>query len=187
MTSDDLLIYAGIAISCGAFVTLCFLKPRLKNCVSKETVHTVEDVSQLWKSGMPPKILFNDKGLRLSRYIKVSIVIFLIGVGIAFSVAIYGISSHLKMLPAILVGAIVALTIFQSRLKKYVSKEKVRAVEDVSQLWGSGIPPKIVLNEKGLRIHGIYRLSFVFLFIGICIILYGATKGFAIYDLEERG
>jgi len=178
MTSDYLLIYAGIAISCGAFVTLSFLKPRLKNCVSKEKVHTVEDVSQLWKGGMPPKILFNDKGLGLDRNIKVSIVIFLIGVGIAFFVTIYGISSHLKMLPAILVGAILALAFFQSRLKKYVSKKKVRAVEDVSQLWRFGIPPKIVLNEKGLRMHGIYRLSFVFLFIGMCVILFGAINGF---------
>ena len=178
MTSDYLLIYAGIAISCGAFVTLSFLKPRLKNCVSKEKVHTVEDASQLWKSGMPPNILFNDKGVRLDRYIKVSIVVFLLGVGIAFFVTIYGITSHLIMLPAILVGAIVALTFFQSRLKKYVSKEKVRAVEDVSQLWQFGIPPKIVLNEKGLRMHRNYRLSFVFLFIGICIILFGAINGF---------
>ena len=178
MTSDYLLIYAGIAISCGAFVTLSFLKPRLKNCVSKEKVHTVEDVSQLWNGGMPPKILFNDKGLRLDRNIKVSIVIFLIGVGIAFFVSIYGISSHLKMLPAILVGAILALAFFQPRLKKNVSKEKVRAVEDVSQLWRFGIPPKIVLNEKGLRMHGIYRLSFVFLFIGMCVILFGAIYGF---------
>jgi len=50
----------------------------------------VEDVSQLWKyDGVPPKIVLNEKGLRLSQYRRVSLVIFLIGIGIVFFGSIY--------------------------------------------------------------------------------------------------
>ena len=45
--------------------------------------------------------------------------------------------------------AFVPVLIFQFRLRHYVAKEKVHAVEDVSRLWQFGVPPKQVLNEQG--------------------------------------
>jgi hypothetical protein len=41
----------------------------------------------------------------------------------------------------------------QFRLKNNVSREKVVAVEDVSTHWRNSIPPKEVLNEKGLYLY----------------------------------
>ena len=68
MALGDLLIYVGVAIFCGAFGVVIFLQFRLRHFVSKEKVHAVEDVSQLWKFCVPPKIVLNEKGRRLYRY-----------------------------------------------------------------------------------------------------------------------
>lgn len=41
----------------------------------------------------------------------------------------------------------------QSKLHKYVSREKILELEDVSTLWEGSIPPKEILNEKGLQLY----------------------------------
>ena len=62
--------------------------------------------------------------------------------------------------------AFVPVLIFQFRLRHYVAKEKVHAVENFSQLWQNGAsPPKIALNEKGLRLRRYSEVSLVILLI----------------------
>ena len=55
-------------------------------------------------------------------------------------------------------GFIIAF-ILQFQLNRYVSKERVHAVEDVSILWKNSIPPRIVLSEKGQKIHKIMSIG----------------------------
>jgi len=112
MASGDLLINTGFAIIAGAIVAVVFFQYRLRHYVSKEKVHALEDVSQLWKRRVPPKKVLNKKGLRLSQYSIVSLVIFLIGVGLVLFEAIYGKSFPPYALQAIVVGAVVALMFF---------------------------------------------------------------------------
>ena len=179
MALNNLLIYAGVAVFGGAFGAVIFFQIRLKHHVSKEKVHAVEDVSRLWGFCVPPKIVLDEKGLRLYRYGWVSFVIFLIvcliSVGTVFFVANYSTPNRLyQLLIAILGSAALAGTFFETRLKRHVSKEKVHAVDDVSRLWKFGVPPEIVLNEKGLRLYQYIRLSFVIFLIGVGIMLFGA-------------
>ncbi len=178
MEAGDLLIYVGIAIFGGAFVAVVFFQFRLRHHVSKEKVHALEDVSQLWKYVVPPKRLLNDKGLRLYRYGIVLLVIFLIAAGMWLFAAIYPPNRPHGALSAFVIGAFVAGTCFERLLKRYVSKEKVHAVEDVSQLWRyflpQGSPPKIVLNEKGLRLYRHIRVLFGIFLTGLGVMLFGA-------------
>ncbi len=175
MALGDLLIYVGVAIFCGAFGVVIFLQFRLRHFVSKEKVHAVEDVSQLWKFCVPPKIVLNEKGRRLYRYGWLLLVICLLGIGIDLFVANYSTPKRpYNLLLAILGGAALAGTFLEARLKRHVSKAKVHAVEDVSRLWKFGVPPKIVLSEKGLRLYQYIRLSFVIFLIGVGIMLFGA-------------
>ena len=51
-----------------------------------------------------------------------------------------------------LIGFAIAF-IVQFRLKHHVDREKVLAIEDMSELYPNSIPPKKVLNEKGRRLH----------------------------------
>ncbi len=67
---------------------------------------------------------------------------------------------------AIAGGAFLPVLFLQFRLRHYVAKEKVYAVEDLSQLWANGaVPPKTVLNAKGLRLRRYSNVSFVILLI----------------------
>jgi drug/metabolite transporter (DMT)-like permease len=73
----------------------------------------------------------------------------------------------------IIVGFILAACAFLAviwlryRLKYYVSRDKVRSIEDASQLWTHMPPPAKVLNNKGLRIRRYARLSFVLFFTAV--------------------
>ncbi len=173
MASGNQLILAGFAVAGGAFVPVLFLYIRLKHYVAKDKLHAVEDVSQLWKYGVPPKIALSEKGLRLHRYGNVSLVILLIAAGTTGVVAMFGISSHPIILPVIIYGSFLAAMYFESRLKHHVSRENVRSVEDVSRLWMFGGPPKIVLNERGLRLYRYMRAATTVFFIGIGIVFLG--------------
>ena len=64
----------------------------------------------------------------------------------------------LIIVPIALLGFVVAF-ILQFRLHHYVSKEKVLAVEDVSRLWKNSMPPKFVLNEKGLKLYLYFQIG----------------------------
>jgi len=173
MALGNQLILAGFAVAGGAFVPVLFLYIRLRHYVSKDKLHAVEDVSQLWKYGVPPKIALSEKGLRLHRYGNVSLVILLIAAGITGIVATFRLSSPPIILPAILYGSLLAAALFDSRLIHHVSRENVRSVEDVSRLWIIGVPPKIVLNEKGLRLYRYTRVAAAIFFIGIGIVFLG--------------
>ena len=177
MASGDQLIFAGFAIAVGAFVAVLFLYIRSRHYVAKDKLHAVEDVSQLWKYGVPPKIALNEKGLRLCRYRNASFVILLIAVGMVVVVANFGVSSGFNVLSAIVTtiffGSFLVGMFFESRLKHHVSAENVRAVEDLSRLWILGGAPKIVLNERGLRQYRYMRMAATVFFIGIGIVFIG--------------
>ena len=68
MALGNQLMFAGFAIAGCAFIAVLILYYRLKHYVAKQKLHAVEDVSQLWKYGVPPKITLTEKGLRLRRY-----------------------------------------------------------------------------------------------------------------------
>ena len=170
MTLGDQLIFGGFAIAGVAFPVVLFFYVRLKRYVSREKVHAVEDVSQLWEHDAPPKIVLNDKGLRLRRYTNVSTVILLTTAGMIGVVSIFDISSRQNVLSAIMVGSVLAIAIFESRLKHQISKEKVHAVEDVSRLWVIAAPPATVLNEKGLCLYRYMLMSATVFFIGMGIV-----------------
>ena len=175
MALGDQLIIAGFTIAGGAFVVVLVLHSGLKHFVAKDKVHAVEDVSQLWQNGAtPPKIALNEKGIRLLRYSEVSLVIFLIAAGMIGLAAILEISSRPDALFAIVAGSFLAGTFFDSRVKHHVSRENIRAVEDVSNLWKFSWPPMIVLNEKGLRLYRYMRTAATIFFIGIGIVFFGA-------------
>jgi cytochrome b subunit of formate dehydrogenase len=178
MATGDLLVYVGMAIFAGAFLAVVFIQFRLKHHVSKEKVHALEDVSQLWKNVVPPKRVLNDKGLRLYRYGWALMVMFLIAAGMLLFALFSAPPGPHWLLPTFVIGTFVAGACFEPLLKRYVSKEKVRAVEDVSQLWKyllpQGSPPKIVLNEQGLRLHRRIRVLFGIFLTGVGIMLFGA-------------
>jgi hypothetical protein len=181
MASGDLLIFAGFAIAVGAFVVVLFLYIRSRYYVAKDKLHAVEDVSQLWKYGVPPKIALNEKGLRLRRYGNVSLVIFLIVAGVIGVVSNFGASSRFNVWSAtittIFYGSFLAGMFIESRLKHHVSGENVRAVEDLARLWALGGAPKIVLNEKGLRQYRYMRMAATVFFVGMGIVIFGAIFG----------
>ena len=178
MATSDLLTYVGLAIFGGAFLAVVFFQFRLRHHVSKDKVYALDDVSQLWKNVVPPKRVLNDKGLRLYRYGMVLLIMFLIAAGMWLFAAIYPPNRPHGALSAIVIGTFVAGICFEPLLKRCVSKEKVRAVEDVSQLWRyflpQGSPPKIVLNEKGLRLYRNIRVLFGIFLTGVGIMLFGA-------------
>ena len=165
-------MFAGFAIAGGAFVTVVFLHIRLRHYVTKEKVHAIEDASHLWPPGfLPAMIALNEKGSRLRRYSYVSTAILLIAAGIATNVSA---SSRLSIvLVAIVAVSFLATSFFESRLKHHISRENIRAIEDVSTLWKFSLPPKTVLNEKGLRLHRYMRAAATVFFIGIGIVFIG--------------
>lgn len=165
-------MFAGFAIAGGAFATVVFLHIRLKPCVAKEKVHAIEDASDLWPPGyLPAKIALNERGSRLRRLSYVSGAIFLMALGIATNVSA---SSRLSIvLYAIVAVSFLATWFFESRLKHHISRENIRAVEDVSTLWKLSSPPKIVLNEKGLRLHRYMMAAATVFFGGIGVVLFG--------------
>ena len=57
-----------------------------------------------------------------------------------------------------LCGFLIAF-ILQFRINRFVSKELVHAVEDVSTLWKNSIPPKKVLSERGKKLHKIMTIG----------------------------
>jgi hypothetical protein len=173
MALGNQLILAGFAIAGCAFVAVLFLYYRLKHYVAKEKLHAVEDVSQPWKYGVPPKIVLSDKGLRLRQYANVSIVVLLVAAGILVIVSNLAGSSRQNVLPAIIVVAFLAATFLESRLKRHVSREKVLAVEDLSELWILGGVPEIVLNEKGLRLYRYMKMAAKVFFVGIGVVFVG--------------
>lgn len=70
----------------------------------------------------------------------------------------------------------------QFRLHKYVSKEKVHAIEDVTTLWKNSVPPKEVLNDEGLKLYKYFKAGII-IFIGGCFIqVFGGFVG-GIYTL----
>ena len=178
MALGDQLIFAGFAIAGFSFAAVLFLYIRLKHFVAKDKVHAVEDVSQLWQNGAsPPKIALNEKGLRLRRYSKLSLVIFLIAAGMIGIAAILKMSSRPDALFAIVAAAFLLGVIFENRLKQQISRERVNAVNDVSRLWQFGVPPKKVLNVQGLRRYRYMRTAAIIFFIGIGIVFFGAIFG----------
>jgi hypothetical protein len=168
----DQLMFAGFAIAGGAFVTVVFLHIRLKHYVVKEKVHAIEDASKLWLPGyLPAKIALNEKGSQLRRYSNVSTAILLIAVGVATNVSA---SSRLSIILLItVVISFLATSCFESRLKNHISSENILAIDDVSTLWKFSLPPKNVLNEKGLRLHRYMRAAATVFFIGIGIVFIG--------------
>ena len=165
-------MFAGFAIAAGAFVAVVFLLIRLKHYVVKEKVHAIDDASHLWPPGyLPAKIALNEKGSQLRRYSYVSSAILLIAVGIGTNVSA---SSRLSIvLFAIVVVSLLATKFFESRLKHHISRENIRAIEDVSTLWKFSPPSKIVLNERGLRLHRYMMAGATVFFIGIGIVFVG--------------
>jgi hypothetical protein len=72
-----------------------------------------------------------------------------------------------------LIGFFIAL-IVQFRLKDCVSREKVSDMEDISSLWRNPIPPKEVLNEKGLYLYKLYNVGAgIFIFSVLIMIIRG--------------
>lgn len=173
MALGNQLMLTGFAMAGCAFVAVLFLYYRLKHYVAKEKLHAIEDVAQLWKYGVPPKIALNEKGLRLRRFGNVSFIILLIAAVIQIIASNFGGSSRQNVLAAIIVGSFLAGTFFESRLKRHVSRENVRAVEELSRLWILGGVPEIVLNEKGLRLHRLMKLAATLFFIGIGVVFVG--------------
>ncbi len=190
MALANQVILAGFAIAGGAFVPVLFLYFRLRHYIAKDKLHAVEDVSQLWKYGVPPKIALNEKGLRLRRYANVSLVILLIATGMVSVLSSLGVSSRLNVgsaiISAIFYGSILAGLFIESRLKHHVSRENVRAAEDISRLWILGEAAKIVLNEKGLRQYRYMRIAATVFFIGIGIVFIGIFAD-GIPNPEEMG
>jgi hypothetical protein len=84
---------------------------------------------------------------------------------------------ELILLPIMLIGFFVAFFI-QNKLHKYVSREKLLEVEDVTKLWKNSIPPKEVLNDKGLKLYRYFNIGIV-VFIGGCFVMVagGFLKG----------
>jgi hypothetical protein len=67
--------------------------------------------------------------------------------------------------------------IMQLRLKKYVSMEKVRSINDPALLFPNSIPLKIVLNERGRFLHRFYIAGFVVFFVSVgTMVVLGIVK-----------
>ncbi len=79
------------------------------------------------------------------------------------------------VLPIMLIGFVAAFVV-QFRLHKYVSRQKILEIEDVTILWKNSIPPKEVLNEDGLKLYSIFKIGSV-VFIAGCGLM--VVTGFA--------
>jgi hypothetical protein len=67
--------------------------------------------------------------------------------------------------------------VIQFRLYKFVSKERVHAVEDVTALWKNSVPPKEVLNDEGLKLYKYFQAGII-IFVGGCFIqVFGGIFG----------
>ncbi|MFN2507448.1 MAG: hypothetical protein ABR589_01595 [Chthoniobacterales bacterium] len=51
-----------------------------------------------------------------------------------------------------LIGFFIAFVV-QFRLKHHIDRDKVLAIEDMSELYPNGIPPKKILTDRGRRLH----------------------------------
>ena len=173
MELGNQLMLTGFAIAGCAFIAVLSLYFRLRHYVATEKLHALEDVAQLWKYGVPPKIALNEKGLRLRRFGNVSFVILLIAAVILIIVSNFGGSSRQNVLAAIILVSFLVGAFLESRLKHHVSRENVLAVEDVSRLWIIGRTSEIVLNEKGLRLYRYMRLAATLFFVGIGVVFAG--------------
>jgi len=60
--------------------------------------------------------------------------------------------------------------VLQFRLRDHISLEKVRAVENPKELYPNSVPPKSVLNEKGLRLYRLFQLGFALFFGSIVMV-----------------
>ena len=58
----------------------------------------------------------------------------------------------------------------QFKLHKYVSRDKLLEVEDVTKLWEHSIPPREILTEDGLRLYRYFTTCFR-IFVGCAILL----------------
>ena len=166
------LIYAGFVIAAVAFLIVSYLHIRLRHYVAKEKVHAIEDVSQLWRGGIPATVALSDKGLVLRR---VSYLAFAVSLVSIFFVALIGPSPRPSLVLIPIVGGCWLVAVFcESRLIRYLSEERIVAVGNVSRLWPfMSRPPKVVLNEKGLRLYRYMRVSATVFFIGIGIVFIG--------------
>jgi phosphate/sulfate permease len=75
-----------------------------------------------------------------------------------------------------LIGFVVAF-IIQFRLKHYVDREKVLRIQDMSELYSNGIPPKKILNDQGQRLYR-WFIGGIAAFIAsiVCTMIWGLTK-----------
>lgn len=180
------MIFGGSTLAF-AVVAVLYLQIRLRHYASKEKVHAVENVAQLWRYGGPPKTVLNEWGLWLRQFGSVTTVTLLIAAGVAGALSILGASPNAGVVPALLAGAALLETFVESRLKHHVSKENVRALDDVSRLWRFGGVPTFVLNEEGLRLNGYRELAAVVFFVGIGLAVFGAIAPFGMPDPEVFG
>jgi hypothetical protein len=52
--------------------------------------------------------------------------------------------------------------VIQFRLKHHIDREKVLAIQDMAELYPSGIPPRKILTERGRRLY-------VWFYVGLAI------------------
>ncbi len=89
-------------------------------------------------------------------------------------------TSYLELvaLPILVAGFVVAFSI-QSRLHKYVSREKVVAAKDVTRLWRGAVPPKEVLDDRGLNLYRLFRLAMAVCFAALLAFVAGGIADVA--------
>ena len=82
---------------------------------------------------------------------------------------------YLELFFLIIICAVAVGGFLQFRMHKHVSREKVHAIDDVTTLWRNSVPPKEVLNEKGLKLNKYYRACLILIVVcGFAMFLWGA-------------
>ena len=66
----------------------------------------------------------------------------------------------------------------QFQLKHHVDREKVRSIQDASELYPNSIPPKKVLTERGVRLYRWVQVGFGIFAAGILLtmVLYAVPR-----------
>jgi hypothetical protein len=72
-----------------------------------------------------------------------------------------------------LIGFFIAFVV-QFRLKYHIDREKVFQIEDMSELYPNGLPPKRILTERGQQLYLWFHIGGAIFIASIvlCLILY---------------
>ncbi|MEM7020409.1 MAG: hypothetical protein AAF512_24095, partial [Pseudomonadota bacterium] len=140
-----------------------YILPQVSREISRERFNQVEDLENLWRNGsIPPVLVLTEKGRQYLYWIRVMMLLMILFVLIECLIVIWFflpyesefhqlfIITTIILLPTLL--SVVPIHLLSKKSLQEVSQEKLKQVDDLSLPW-SGMPPDIVLTDKGRKLR----------------------------------